>query len=179
MAYLAADPILTRIREVLESGAGVLRTIASGTYYGDFHEGLSEQEQARRALTKPRYDVRAVSLTRNEASPPNMHSLGLKNIEIEVKVTRNLTFSEATADALRDDMLALAIQDGDVISQALGYTANLATTTSGTATGLVSGVLEYEGSDIGEVETPDGDRPGRAETLHRFTGRVAITQATS
>lgn len=170
---------MTRVREVCDSAAGTLRTISAGRFTADYHDGLSDEEKAKRVTTNPRFDVRATGLERNPSSPPTLHSLSFYDIEIAIEVSRPLSFSEATSDALRDDVLALAMQDGDVLAQALGYPGNLTTTSGGTATNLISGLLTHLGSEAGRTQTPTGDRPGLATTIHRFRGTAHVTQATS
>lgn len=171
MANLDTDAIETRIRAVLLSGAGTLRTIASGTYLGDYHAGLSAEEKATRVIVKPRIDVIVRSRGRSPASPPSWHSLVIYDVEAEILVARALTFTEATSDARRTDATALASNDFDVISQALTC-ANL------TGVALASNMMTADGGPSWTTNlTPDGDRPGLLETKMTFVGKVPVTQA--
>ena len=53
MAYLDGEAILTRIRAVIEAGAGSLRTISPLTYDGGMYDDLDADEQSRRATVRP------------------------------------------------------------------------------------------------------------------------------
>ena len=174
MAYMDPDAILTAVRDVIQEAHGNSRTITANTYEGDLYAALAKDEQSRRALVKPRAEARIVSVARHEASPPVKGNLGLYAIEIEVLLIRHLNFEHRTGDAARDDVRALAVRDADVLRQALEYPGNVTQTAGGTNTGLVSGMLRYVDSDVGDVELADGD-PGLVTTTHTFTGTVKVT----
>jgi len=177
MAYLDVDKISTQVRSVIAAGAGTVRTIATARFLGDLPPGLTPQQVALRSVVKPRYDVITRDLGYSEASPPRLHSIAIKHFAVEVRVVRPYTFSEATSDSVRDDAMALAAQDFDVLSQALGYPGNV--TISGTDTIVVSGLLEPDGEPSFEPVMPDGDRPGSITTVCTFKGTAIVTQATS
>ena len=177
MALIDTDAIVSRIRLILEGGAGTVRTIATTRFHGDMPEGLDANEAALRAVVRPRYEVVVKDLGYSDSSPPLMHSIAIKRIGAEIRVTRPYTFTEATSDSARDDQRALAAQDFDAISQALGYPGNV--TIAGTDTVVVSGLLRPDGEPSYDATMPDGDRPGSIVTVCNFTGTAIVTQAIS
>lgn len=181
MAYVDADAIITRVREVLEDGTGSLRTITTGTYYGGLFPGVDGGEESMRAAVKPRIEPSVRVVGRNENTPGVMGSYNLIDVEVTVRVVRFVNANHKLKDSLADDVKAAAARDADVIRQALTYPNNLTATSGGTATGLCTGLLSYEGSDEPSVEWDDADNSegGRIETVHRFTGIVQVTQAAS
>lgn len=178
MAYIAASAILTRIREVLEDSAGTLRTVPSARFLGDLPEGLSEDAESMRAISKPRVEASLVSMKRSPASPPIIGSLLLYEVEIAVRIIRAVTTLEQLSDDDRVALQALAFEDCDVVRQALEYPGNLTSTTAGTATGLCSGLLRYGSSKVVvKRRVDDGAQP--LETVHSFTGVAQAAAATS
>ena len=178
MANINAAAILTRVREVVDDAAGSLRTISSTRFGESFYIEMSDDEQSRKAVSGPKYDVRMTGLERHPASSPVNGSTALYNVEIEVTVARHLNVAHAVIDANRDTILAAAMEDGDHIAQALMYPGNLSTTTGGTSTGLASGMLQFEGSDT-EVILGAASEPSLVRSVHRFRGVAVVTLATS
>lgn len=177
MANIASGYILTAVRDVLDAAAGSLRTISSTRFDGDAYESLSDEEKSRRATDRPVFDVRITSLRRNSASPPTNGSLAIYTIGVEVLVFRHIGNAEKLVPATRDTAAGLAIEDADVIAQALEYPGNLTTDSGSHATGLVGGLLQHESSELRRVDLAD-DRPGLIETAHVFRGYVTVTQTT-
>jgi hypothetical protein len=171
MAYIAAGPIQTRVRQVLEQAAGSLRTISAGSYIGGFPEGDDDMEGARAAVEGARVEARVLSVRRSPASPPIIGNVSLYEMRWRIKVQRLLDRTTQIDDAIRDAVKALAFQDADVLCQALGYPGNLATTTAGTATGIVSGMLSYLESSS-DVRGPIDDGASIIETDHLFVCTV-------
>lgn len=178
MAYLAAGAIQKRVREVIESAAGGLRTITAGTYTGDMPEGLVDMDLARGAIAKPTVEALVTSAGRSASGYSVIGNLALYDLELRVRVVRIIERTAQITDALRDEAKALAFQDADVLGQALGYPRNLETTTAGTATGIVSGLFTYRGSTT-SVRGPVDDGASIIETDHRFTAIARSTPAVS
>jgi hypothetical protein len=178
VAAIRAAAITTRIREVLEDGAGTLRTISSTRFLGDLPEGLSDDAALARSTAKPRVEATIVSMAQSAASPPDNGNLHILDIEVDVKVVRIMSPVEQLDDDSRSALLALAIEDADMIRQALRYAGNLTQTTAGTACDLVSNCLAvYRGSSVKIRRAIDeGAQP--VETLHRFLGRAISRPAT-
>lgn len=179
MAYIAASAILTRVREVLEDSAGTLRTVPAARFLGDLPEGLSEDAESMRAISKPRVEASMVSVKRSPSTPPIIGSLLLYEVEIAVRVVRVVTTLEQLSDDDRVALQALAFEDCDVVRQALEYPGNLTSTTAGTATGLCSGLLRYTGSKAAPLRrrVDGGSQP--FEVTHTFSGVAQAAAATS
>ena len=176
MAQLAAAAILTAIREVVEDAAGSIRIITADTYRPGAHEGLGEDAASTQALVKPRADVRFTSVEPHGARPPEQGSFTLYALELEVVVTRFVGTEHMILDDVRTKLRAVAAEDGSRLAQALGWPGNLTQTSAAVATGLVSGMLRHTGSEIGDLETVEGQN-GRIVTVHSFTGVAHVQMA--
>lgn len=178
MAYLAASAIQTRVREVLQEGAGALRSITAGTYLGDFPEGETDMDAARAVVVKARVEARCLSTRRSKASPPLYSNLALYEQTWRVRVQRIVERLAQVDDDVRDAAKALAFQDVDVITQALSMPGNLTATAAGTSTGIVSGLFTHIES-TSDVRGPVDDGASIIETDHLFTCVVRSAPATS
>lgn len=177
MAYIATAAIITRVREVLEDSAGSLRTVPSGRFFGGLPDGLSPDAESMRAISKPRVESMIVGMQRSPATPPVVGSLLIYEIDVDVRVIRVVTTLQQLSDDDRVALQALAMEDCDVIRQALEYPGNLTSTTAGTPTGLASGLLRYVSSKaIVKRAVNDGSQP--LEVIHKFKGVVTVTAAT-
>lgn len=179
MAYVDTTAILVRLREVLDSAQGTLRTIAAGRFDSGLYDGLDVDAQALRALDIPIVEASIASTGHHPASPSVMGNLAFRSIEVEVRVVRSATLAHKLNTTTRDTLRGLAAQDADVIAQALTYPGNLTQTAAAAATGLVSGCLRYpEGGSSIETDFED-DVGARVVSTHRFTGIVNVAPATS
>lgn len=169
MAYVQASALITRILECLTGGYGVSRTIAAGTYLGDFPQGLSEMEQMRRALVAPRVRATFDVLGRSKFSPPINGSIILYDITVTITSLRVITRTDQVDADLNDAIKALATQDADAIRQVLEYPNNLLTTSAGAPTNLVSGMLTWATTSTNIIRDIN---PGaqKLESVHTFTG---------
>lgn len=172
MAAIDTAAIVTRIREVMTTTAGIVKPIPADRFLGELPPGISDAEASRRAMSTARYDVRVAGLTVHENSPPSLHSLVLYRIMIEILVVRHVNAQHTIIDASRDTVEALMAQDSDIISQPMCQLNNLLATNAGAVTGLVSGCLKYEGSEV--TRPVASDEAGLLEAVHRFTGVVAV-----
>lgn len=183
MATWSAGNLLVRLREVIETGAGTLRTTTSGKFKGQLPPGLDANEESRRALLDS--DARSVpvesrvtSIKRSASSPSEMGNIALYDVNIEVRAVYPVATAATLTDATRDQIAGLAYQHADTLAQALGYAArNLATTTAGASTGLVSGGLAYVGSDYSWAG--DAGKGGTLTARHRFKGIAQSAPAVS
>lgn len=179
MATLAAPAILTAIREVIEDGAGSVRTITSGSYLPSETSARSIPGLSHDALIAPRAEVRIAETSRHEATPPITGSFQLVAMIIEIRLVRSLTAFKLLDNDARQAVQALAAVDGDVLAQALTWPGNLTQTAAADPTGLVSGCLRTDWtSAVGTVEA-DGSDHGRLVTTHRFTAIAQVALATS
>lgn len=183
MATWAAANLTTRMREVLESAAGTLRTISAGTLDGNLPPGLTLNEEARRALgvindsAGPPCESRIVSVKRSPASPPVIGNMALYDVEAEVRAVYPVTSDVKINDVVRDALGGLAAEHGETIAQAFTYPGNLTQTASAKPTGLVSGMFAYLDSSY-EWKGNVDDAGGTLEARHRFKGIVRSTPAT-
>ena len=178
MSYIATGALQVRLREVLEDGLGSLRTITAGTYGGNLPEGMDPSHEAVRALGEPQVEALITNQRRSPNSPPTYSNLALMQFDCRVKVTRRLGAVEQLDGAARDVVKAAASTDADVISQALGFPGNLLTTSGGTPTGLVSGLLSWVESRVEPIST-DENGTAIVRTEHMFTGTLTSAPATS
>lgn len=178
MAVVNTSAMYTRIREVLQSAAGTLRTITADTYSGDLPENLTDQTQARKSVDRPRIEPRITRWARSASGYPVIGNLAVYDLELRVRVVRTVDRTAQIDFDARDAAKALAADDCDRLAQALGFPGNLSTTAAGTATGIVSGLLTYRES-ISDVRGPVDDGVSMIETDHRFTGIVTSTPAVS
>lgn len=178
MAYVAASAIQTRVREVIQGATASLRAITVGAYLGDSPEGEDDMGKARAAIEGARVEARCTGMKRSPSMGTIMGNVALYETEWRVRVTRVLTRTSQISDTVRDAAKALAFQDADVLSQALGYPGNLTATAAATATGIVSGLFTYRDSSS-DVRGPIDDGASIIETDHRFTAIVRSTPATS
>lgn len=178
MSYIAAAQILTRIREVLEDSVGTLRTVPTNRFKGDAPEGLSEDALRIRAASFARTEASIVAMRPSPSTPPIIGNVLIDEIDVQVKIARTIEPISQIDDDTRVALQALALTDADVVRQALGFPGNLSTTTAGTATDLVSGLLRYISTNeivIGAVD----DGAQTLSSIHLLRGlaisRPAIT----
>ena len=179
MPTVATDAILTAVREVIEDGAGSVRTIASGDYLVGQVGARSVPGLAHDALISPRADIALTVTGRNGASPPITGSVQLLDVSIVVRLVRSLSAHVVMDHDARQAVRALAARDADVLAQALTWPGNLAQTAAGAPTGLVSGCLRTTWrSATGDIEAAGSDS-ARLVTTHTFSAIAQVALATS
>ena len=182
MAVWDAEKLLVRMREVLETGAGTLRTITPGLM-GDLPSGLTQEEEARRGLIPLAsgagfpVESRIVAVKRSAASPPVIGNIALYDIEAEVRAVYPVVTRVTMTASVRDQVYGVAASHADRIAQALGYPGNLTQTAAGSSTGLVSGLLSYVGSSY--AWAGDAGKGGTLTARHRFKGIAQSAPAVS
>jgi len=173
------DAVLTAIRGVLVDNNGNVRTVGANRFRGEMF-ATSDDAAKNVIVSKPRVEARIASIEPHPARPLRMGSFTLYNIGVEILTIRDISGAEELIDSRRDDVRALAANDADLIAQAVEYagaSGNLAQTAGASPTGLVSGVLTYVGSDMGDIVV--GAAGSRIESTHKFTGVVNASMATS
>lgn len=178
MAYIPGAALYTRLREVLDDGAGDYRTITSTRFGSGLYEGLDIPAQTLRALVNPIVEASVVSIRRSPDSPPALHSLQLYEVDVEVTVVRAATLNHKLSTSARDALKGAALVDADALAQALQKSGNLSATTAGTSTGLITGLLMYTGDSSYSYEL-GGETSARIESTHKFTGVLRADAATS
>jgi len=141
MAYVRTAAALRRIRQVVEQSLGSLRTTPVGRFGGEAPEGLADESLLAKAADRPRVETSIISMTPSPATPPVIGNIRIYDVEFAIKVIRIVTPLEQVSDAHRDALMATAAEDVDILGQALGFPGNLATTATGTATDIISGLL--------------------------------------
>lgn len=170
--------ILTRIREVLESGKGSVRTIPEGQFGANTHDALDALADSMAAIGKPQVEPKIVSQSPHPSRPSRMGSFTLEEIQVDVRVVRGFDgYRDLNADA-RTALHALASADGFEMAQALTWPGNLAATEAGDPTGLVSECLTSIDASVPSIEFASGQN-GRLVTTHRFRGVVRVDTPTS
>lgn len=175
---LPALAIITRVREVLEDGAGNVRALTAGAFGGDSHAAMGALTSSVGAIKGPQADVIVTARGRHPSSPAEPCSFALVAIDIDIRITRDFDGYRDLNKAARDELQALATTDGFDISQALTWAGNMRATADATPTGLTSGRLKDAGSAIGSIEFTGGQN-GRLVTTHRFTGVVRVETPTA
>lgn len=185
MATWDASRLMTRMREVLEDARGTLRTITAGLLEGNLPPGLTDNEEARRALPTITgggfggpTEARITGVRRSPASPPVIGNLALYEVDVEVRHVLPFTSLAKLSDSMRDSLMGIAAAMADVIAQAFTFPGNLSTTQSGDSTGLVSGMFAYVGTAYEWKGTVNADG-GTLESRHRFKGVVRSAPAVS
>lgn len=173
MAQLAAAAILTRVREVVEDAAGSVRIVTADTYRPGAHEAQNPDAASTEALVKPRAEARFTTIEPHSSRPPIQGSFTLYAVELEVTVTRFLGTEHMILPDVRTALRAVAAEDASRIAQALEWPGQLDETGASVATGLVSGMLRHVSSEVGDLETVEGQN-GRIVTVHTFSGTARI-----
>jgi hypothetical protein len=176
MAYLKGDAILTRIRELIEDGAGSYRAISASRFTGGLHDTQTPATQQRLGvLAQKPAEASITNVSRHPQRLVTGGSVQVHLIEVTIKIVRTVDVAGTVDDDLRDDIKGLAAEDSDALSQALEWPGNLATTSGGTATDLKS--LMHQ-SSRGRLVGVAGEAL-RLETVHVFTGTALSRPATS
>lgn len=178
MAYAKFGPALRRVREVVEDSAGSLRPVPTSRFGGEAPTGLDDESLLAKAVDRPRVEATITSITPSAATPPVVGNLRIYDATFSVKVTRLVSPLEQVSDDDRDALMALAAEDVDVIGQALGWPGNLSTTTAGTATDIVSGLLLPRAART-VVRKPINDGGQPIETTIELLGRLISRPAIS
>lgn len=191
MAYLAADAIWTAIAERIEgvntiAPRAMPASGASAFIKCDRVEGADLTQLALRTLGSPVASIQ-IEADRSPNTTPMPGSAFLYDLTVTVRVAYNLT-SQAEAANQYQHTKSLAQRHFDMLTQALCYPGVLAVTqatgvawdgntlNSGTATGLVSGML-FPGPC--RVTRDDGGQSDTYETEIVFHATAYVTAANS
>lgn len=174
MSYVRTTAALTAIREVLDSGKGTLRTIDPDRFSDRLHQGFREEELQRRGIgTEKPFQVRCTSTRPHASSPGIFGSVLLYDATFEIVVSRTVTPAEQVSSDVMAVAQALAIEDSDIIRQALSTPPNLSKTSDGLDTGIAGASLVHQSSTVRLVSTGSGpSKAQRLETVHAFTGAL-------
>jgi|GEM_PF-1437317 len=171
MSYVQTLAVITRIREVLEEGKGIGRTITVGRFTDDWQAGASEAMSRRKALVGPRSRINVTINGRSPNSPPINSNLIVYEATITIWISRILTRGNQITSSDYDVVQAAGAADADVIRQAMEYPGNLSYTEAGQYTDLVSGMMRYQGTTSNVVGQID-DGAQRLECVHTFSAQL-------
>lgn len=174
MANLAYANIRKRLREVLDDGEGLVRTVPASKFSGDYWTGADPWTGQVRALSKPRFALPTMTTVPVAGSPMQPGSSNITELEVRVECEYALTVPVA-ADDTRDAAVAQAEQDGDIITQAFGWPGNLTQTEAAAATGILDGVIRHV---VSRPIVEDWARK-RLVMSHTYRAFVNTVQATS
>ena len=150
-----------------------------GRFLGDWPQGLSDPTQARLTFANPRVRVNLDALTRSQYSPPINSNIIIYDVDVSIVVARLLDREKQLVSDDYDTVQAAAIEDTDIIRQALEWPGNLTTATVGGATDVVSGMLAFIGPSTSQTVGLIDQGAQRLETTNRFSGYIIARAATS
>jgi len=172
MATFDAAALTTRIRQILEDGAGSLREITASTYQSLAGESLTNDELSLRAAEAPRYRIVYESISRAPETPSRPSNRQILDVELDVVVIRHVPPVANDSDSAIDAVKNAAVADHDVIAQALEWPGNVS------VAGVISSMLRSAGSSRVRLQYPQGGvdfQPGILETSHRFSCKVLVS----
>lgn len=173
--------LIERVRELVTQAEGQFRVIPVGRFAEDLPEGLPHGEQVLRTMPvtdflsgQPRVEVLPIQLRPRLHAPTG--STQIRRVEIVLRVARSLPLDAIKDNDARYDQSGLAAEDGEVICKALEWPPNLEHTSEGLPTGCIS--LVHQASDsVVQSDAKGTGHPQILETLHRFAGRIFISEA--
>lgn len=175
MANVAYAAIRKRMREILDDGNGLVRTVASSKFDGNYWTGADGWTGQVRALAKPVFAIPTMTTEPAAGRPMQPGSSDIERIAVRVEAEYALPPAASADDDTRDAAVAQAEQDGDIIAQAFGWPGNLTQTEAAAATGIIDGVMSHVQS---RPVLEDWDAQ-RLVMEHTFRAFVSVTQATS
>jgi hypothetical protein len=163
-------PALTAIRECLLGVIGDVRTVPDGALVERAYPSTIEHEAAR-ALTGPRFEVSVDSFSPSpdgpwEHSPYRLHVL-------ELSVRTEWTTAHELLDDERARVRAEALSLLETCRAALMRAGNIATTSGGDETGIVSGCLHR---CLGHQLEREDWQHRRLSYVSRYTTQIRIEQ---
>ena len=145
MAYIAADKIIVRLRELLQDGDGDIRAILATRFSGGLTPGLPDEEARRRGLpTEKPIEIELHGPLPHPNRLTGAGNLQIHHVDAYIPVVRTVAVDGQVDDSIRDAVRAQAVIDGSAIEQALEWPGNLAQTEAAEATGMIG--AKYLGS---------------------------------
>lgn len=155
MATVDATAIRTAIRQRLEGVITGARAIAPGELSGDSFAGASTYTRQMRSSVVPRFVVRIPGQRRNEASPAACSSIRIIDLDVTVTYTYKLPNPANLPDVYEEEK-AHADGDVDTMARSLEWPGALDATLDGSPTGLVSGLLRFNGASVVTEDAASG-----------------------
>lgn len=177
MTAVADVAIRRALREVLEGTATGVRAITPGLLSCDVAVGTGDLTLSLRTASTARVEI-AVAYPMLEDRPQQPINVWMRGVEVTLTYSYLLE-SQSLLPTEYAAVKASAASTTDLVAQALAWPGKLSTTIAGAATGIVSGVLMWNGTT---VTRDDAARSGQTEggglyqLEQRFTG-VVLTAA--
>lgn len=177
MSIIDEAAIRTRISEVLTGVASGVRAMTAGELSDDLAPGASDVTASQRAAVVPRFTI-AIDYEPSAERPQGPGTMALDGIVVTIVMTA-LHASQALSRVDYDATKALIAELGAQTRAAFSWPGKLTTTSAGTATGIVSGVLRWDGTRVSRDTPPEPNAPGGGLYVveHRFSGVVRSTLA--
>jgi hypothetical protein len=174
MALLPAAAIVRRIHELLVEGAGVHRVIPAGTYAAGSVAASRDGARSVESLDdSPRVRARVISDEQHPASPGSYCSRTLRQLTIEITVTRAAGVGDTFGETERRALLTACLEDQSRIRQALEWPGNLAATEGGDPTGISGRKLVASATEFTPIEYDLGENH-LVESQQLFTAVVCV-----
>lgn len=175
MAYLKTAAIYTRLSEIVNDGLGSVRLVDAARFADGIFEGQGADRESFRGAQIQKPSEITIRPRRHPQRFSIVGSVQVWALDIEIRIVRTLAYEARVNDATRRAIKALVLEDADVLTQALEWSPNLATTSGGVSTDLKGIVYEKTRNVVVGVE-------GKTMTInawHAFTGTAVSRPATS
>jgi hypothetical protein len=167
--------IRTAISDVLTGAIQGVRPIATSTLAADGVIGAPAQLTSQRAMVLPTFTI-ATEYGPHADQPQQPSVPWFYALTVTVELTSLLT-SAVLGRVAYDAVKAANHATAALVHGALAWPGKVTTTAAAVETGIVSGVLRFEGATVVRDTPPPSDgTPGGGlfVTSHRFTGTVRI-----
>ncbi len=170
MAAFSDAAIRTAVSDVIVGVITGVRSMGVGNLTDDIAVGATSQTAAQRATVKP-------TVTISTAYTPHPDAPSQPGPDWFDTLTLTLTFTsllptEALGRVAIDLVKATQANGAANLRAAFAWPGKLTTTNAGVATGIVSGVLRFEGMTVVRDTPPTATDGGLYVTEHRFSGTV-------
>lgn len=175
----AVDDVAIRraLREVCEGTIAGVRALTPGVLSADIAGGASDLTLSRRGVAVPRVDI-AVAYPMLDERPQQPSNIWMRGIEVTLTYTYLLEAQTLLAPEYQA-IKSTAAETSDLVAQAFAWPGKLTTTSTGVATGIVSGVLMWQGTTVVRDDAPrsgETEGGGLYQLEQRYTG-VVLTAA--
>lgn len=166
------------IIELLKGYLTGVRAIPEGELDICFNTGSDLFNQAVSSLVRPVFDIRIeYSKSTDQVMQPS--PFWIENVKVVIE-TAYLQKSPAVSHESYMKIKSDSADIGFEIRSLLGWPGKLTTNDAGDPTGIISGILQYEGTVITKDQVPlAGQGPGLYTCEHTFTGFVMRNPAIS
>ena len=177
MTAVADVAIRRALREVLEGTATGVRAITPGLLSCDVAQGTADLTLSLRTASAARVEI-AIAYPMLEDRPQQPSNIWMRGIEVTLTYSYLLE-SQSLLPTEYAAVKAAAASSTDLVAQALAWPGKLTTTVGSVATGIVSGVLMWQGTTVTRDDAPRSGQTeggGLYQLEQLFTG-VVLTAA--